>query len=53
MESKKIALMNLFSGQKSRNRHKEQTFGHGGEGRREKGRRMERVTWKFTIPYVK
>jgi len=24
-----------------------------GEGRREKGRCMERVTWKFTTPYVK
>ena len=24
-----------------------------GEGRRERVRCMERVTWKFTIPYVK
>ena len=24
-----------------------------GEGRREKGICMERVTWKFTSPYVK
>ena len=23
------------------------------EGRRVKVRRMERVTWKFTIPYIK
>ena len=24
-----------------------------GEGRKEQGRCMDRVTWKFTIPYVK
>ena len=36
MESKKMALMNLFSGQQWRNRHREQTYGHGGKrgGRR-------------------
>ena len=35
-ESRKMAPMNLFSGQQSRNRHREQTYGHGGrrEGRR-------------------
>ena len=27
--------------------------GGRGEGRREKRRCMERVTWEFTIPYVK
>ena len=53
MESKKIALMNLFSGKQWRNRHREQTSGHGGEGRREKGRCLERVTWEFTKPYIK
>ena len=29
-ESRKMAPMNLFSGQQSRNRHREQTYGHGG-----------------------
>ena len=32
MESKKMALMNLFSGQQWRNRHREQTCGHGERG---------------------
>ena len=41
-----MALMNLFSGQQWRNRPREQTHGHG-EGRREQGRCMERVTWKL------
>ena len=52
MESKEMALMNLFSGQQWKKRHREQTYGHGrrkGGG----GRCMERVTWKLTIPYVK
>ena len=53
MESRKMAVMNLFAGQQWRNRHREQTYGHGGEERREKARGMERVTWKLTIPYVK
>jgi len=29
MESEEVALMNLFSGQQWRNRHREQTSGHG------------------------
>ena len=33
MVSKKVALMNLFSGQQWRNRHREQTYGHGGGGK--------------------
>jgi len=53
MESRKMVLMNLFSGQQWRNRHREQTYGHSREGRRERVRCMERVTWKFTIPCVK
>ena len=35
MESRKMVLKNLFTGQQWRNRHKEQTYGHGereGEG---------------------
>ena len=42
--------MNLFAGQHWRNRHREQTYGHGGEGQRQ---RVERITWKLTILYVK
>ena len=53
MESRKMALMNLFSGQQWRNRHKEQTYGHGGRGEGRGWRCMERVTWKLTLPYVK
>jgi len=52
MESKKMVMMNLFSGQQWRNRHREQTYEHG-DGRRERVRCMERVTWKCTTPYVK
>ena len=35
MESRKMVLRNLFTGQQWRNRHREQTYGHGegvGEG---------------------
>ena len=53
MESRKMVLMNLFSRQQWRNRHREQICGHGREGRTERVRCMERITWKFTIPYVK
>jgi len=53
MESRKMVLMNLFSGQQRRNRHREQICGHGGEGRRERVRCMVRVTWKLMIPFVK
>ena len=45
-------MMNLFVGQKWRNRHREQTYGHG-RGRKERVGHMERVTWKLTLPYVK
>ena len=31
-ESRKMVLMNLFAGQQWRNRHREQTYGHGGKG---------------------
>ena len=51
MESRKMVLKNLFTGQQQRNRHREQTYGRGrGE---ERVRCMERVTWKPTSPYVK
>ena len=32
MESRKMALKNLFTGQQRRNRHREQTYGHGERG---------------------
>ena len=51
MESRKMVLKNLFTGQQWRNRHRKQTYGHG--DRAEGVRCMERVTWKFILPYVK
>jgi len=42
MESRKMVLKNLFTGQQWRNRHREKTFGHG-----------EREERKLTLPYVK
>ena len=35
MDSRKVVLKNLFAGQQWRNRHREQTYGHG--ERREEG----------------
>ncbi len=32
MESRKMVLNNLFTGQQWRNRHREQTYGHGERG---------------------
>ena len=32
MESRKMVVKNLFAGQQWRNRHKEQTYGHGERG---------------------
>ena len=32
MESRKVILKNLFTGQQWRNRHREQTYGHGERG---------------------
>ena len=46
-----MVLRNLFTGQQWRNRHREQTYGHGERGG--EGEIMERVTWKLTLPYVK
>ena len=46
-----------FAGQQQRNRHREQSFGHGEQGREREGeervRCMERVTWKLILSYVK
>ena len=32
MDSRKVVLKNLFAGQQWRNRHREQTYGHGERG---------------------
>ena len=37
MESRKMVLMKLFVGQQWRNRHREQTYGHGGKEEGEGG----------------
>ena len=53
---RKMILKNLFTGQQWRNRHREQTYGHGdrgGESEMYVFPYMERVTWKLTLPYVK
>ena len=49
MEFRKMVLKNLFTGQQWRNRQRIdlRTWGE------ERVRCMERVTWKFTLPYVK
>ena len=53
MESRKMVLMNLFAGQQWRKRENRlRDTGEGEEGRGERVRCMERVTWKLTIPYV-
>ena len=46
-----MVLKTLFTGQQWRNRHREQTYGHGERGR--EGEMLERVTGKLTLPYVK
>ena len=54
MESRKMVLTNLFVGQQWRKRENRlRDTGEGEEGRGERVRCMERVTWKLTIPYVK
>ena len=47
MESRKLALMNLFPGQQWRNRHRDQTQGHG-DGEVERVRCLQGVTGKLT-----
>ena len=60
MESGKMVLMNLFSRQQWRNRHREQTYGHrerGGEGEMNGERNMETYItmckidsqWEFAV----
>ena len=38
--------MNPFAGQQRRHRHREQTYEHGGRGKKERMGQMERVTWE-------
>ena len=45
-----MVLMNLFSGQQWRLRHKEQTYGH--RAGKERVGRMERVAWKHPSKIV-
>ena len=48
-----MVLINLFAGQQWRNKHRTDIDMRHGEGRSERVRCMERVTWKLTLPYVK
>ena len=50
MESRKTVLKNLFTGQQWR-KNIENRLMDTGRGE-ERGRCMERVTWKLTLPYV-
>ena len=47
-----MVLKNLFTGKQWRNRHREQTYGHGERGG-EGEMYGESKTWKLTSPYVK
>ena len=52
MQSRKMVLKNLLTGQQWRNRHREQTYGLMGRGE-ERVRCTERVTWKFALLCIK
>ena len=52
MASRKMILMNLFSGQPWRNRLREQTYGHGG-GEEGEGEMYGESNMELTMPYVK
>ena len=52
MESRKMALMSLFSGQQWRNRYREQTYGHSGWGEVREGEMYRESTWKLSIQHV-
>ena len=51
MESRKMVMKNLLTGQQWRNRHRGQIYEHG--EMEERMRFMEKVTSKLTLPYVK
>ena len=46
-----MVLKYLFTGQQWRNRHREQTYGHG--ERQDRVRCTEKVIWKLILQYVK
>ena len=46
-----MVLMNLYAGQQRRNRHRELLM-NVGRGKK-RGRCMETVTWKLSLPYAK
>ena len=50
MKSRKMVLKNLFTGQQWRNKENRLMDMERGE---EKVRRVERVTWKLTLLYMK
>ena len=52
MESRKIVLMNLFSGQQNKEKNREQTYGHERERKKERVGCMGRIIRKLTLPYV-
>ena len=51
MESRKMLLNSLFTGQQWRNSQREYTYRHGERGG--EGEMYGKVTWKFTLPYVR
>ena len=51
MESRKMVLKNLFTGQRWRSRHREQTYGHGEMGG--EGDIYEKSNMETHITYVK
>ena len=53
MESRKMALMNLFSGQQWRNRHRGQMYGHGRKGGGRGGDVWRESHGLFSVPFVK
>ena len=53
MESRKMALMNLFAGQKWKHRQRTDLWTWMGGGRKERVRLMKREAWKHTLPNVK
>ena len=53
MEARKMVLMNLFSGQQWRHRHREQTYIQAVAGRRERVQGMEKSSLEMYIPICK
>ena len=51
MESRTMVQTKLFSGQQWRHRHREQTYGHGGFGEKERAGCTEEVRKRIS-PYV-